>query len=209
MVATAEEWGLYERGMRAIANAFAGEAVRRMPVPKRAGRMLDIGGSHGYCSVALCRRHEGLRSELLDLPQAVEQAAPLLAAEGMGDRVVHRAGDGLTSDLGTDAYDLVLIAQLVHQCSDEQNRGLAVRVGAALRPGGVFAMLDEFRPRTAKEAGQVGVLLDFYFALTSQSGTCAVEEIADGSGRRGSSPGGQSASARSWASESRRRRNRA
>jgi SAM-dependent methyltransferase len=185
---TAEDWDLYQRGMRAMANAFAGEAVRRMRVPKGARKMLDIGGSHGYYSVALCRRHKGLRSEVLDLPQAVEQAAPLLAAEGMGDRVVHRAGDALTSDLGSDAYDVVLIAQLVHHFSEAQNRELARRVAASLRPGGVFAVLDEFRPRTAKEAGQVGALLEFYFALTSQSGTWAVEEIADWQRQAGLEP---------------------
>jgi SAM-dependent methyltransferase len=173
-----EQWDLYQRGMRAMANAFAGEAVRRMPVPKGATEMLDIGGSHGYYSVALCRKHEGLRSVILDLPQAVEHAAPLLAAEGMGDRVVHRAGDALTDDLGTGAYDLVLTAQLVHHFSEAQNRDLAARVARALRPGGVYAVLDEFRPRTAKDAGQVGALLEFYFALTSQSGTWAAEEIS-------------------------------
>jgi SAM-dependent methyltransferase len=176
---SAEDWDLYQRGMRALANAFSDEAVKRMPVPKDARRMLDIGGSHGYYSVALCRRHEGLRSEVLDLPAAVEQAAPLLAAEGMGDRVVHRAGDALTTDLDSGAYDLVLVAQLVHHFTAEQNGRLAARVADALRPGGVFAVLDEFRPRTPKDAGQVGALLEFYFAMTSESGTWAVEEIAD------------------------------
>jgi SAM-dependent methyltransferase len=174
-----EQWDLYQRGMRSVANAFAGEAVRRMPVPRDAREMLDIGGSHGYYSVALCRRHGGLRSVILDLPEAVEHAAPLLAAEGMGERVVHRAGDALTDELGADAYDLVLVAQLVHHFSEAQNRDLARRIARALRPGGVYAVLDEFRPRNAKEAGQVGALLEFYFALTSQSGTWAVEEIAD------------------------------
>jgi SAM-dependent methyltransferase len=174
-----EQWDLYQRGMRAMANAFAGEAVRRMPVPREAREMLDIGGSHGYYSVALCRRHEGLRSVILDLPQAVEHAAPLLAAEGMGERVVHRAGDALADELGTDAYDLVLIAQLVHHFSEAENRDLANRVARALRPGGVYAVLDEFRPRSAKDAGQAGALLEFYFALTSQSGTWAVEEISE------------------------------
>ena len=175
----ADEWDRYQRGMRSIANAFAPEAVRRMPVPKGATEMLDIGGSHGYYSVALCRKHDGLRSTILDLPQAIEQAAPLLAAEGMGDRVVHRAGDALTDDLGTETYDLVLIAQLVHHFSEDQNRELAGRVARALRPGGVYAVLDEFRPKTPKDAGQLGAVLEFYFALTSQSGTWAVEEIAD------------------------------
>jgi SAM-dependent methyltransferase len=173
-----EQWNLYQRGMRAMANALAAELVRRLPVPRGATAMLDIGGSHGYYSVALCRRHEGLRAVILDLPQAVEQAAPLLAAEGMGDRVVHRAGDALSDDLGVEACDLVLIAQLVHHFSEAQNRDLAARVARALRPRGVFAILDEFRPRTAKDAGQVGALLEFYFALTSQSGTWAVEEMA-------------------------------
>lgn len=174
-----EHWDLYQRGMRAMANALAGEAVRRIPVPKHARDMLDIGGSHGYYSVALCRRRKGLRSVILDLPRAVEHAAPLLAAEGIGDRVVHRAGDALTEDLGAGAYDVVLIAQLVHHFSEEENRELAARVAGALRPGGVYAILDEFRPRTAKDAGQVGALLEFYFALTSQSGTWAVEEMAE------------------------------
>jgi SAM-dependent methyltransferase len=174
-----DQWDSYQRGMRSLANAAAGEAVRRMPVPKGATDMLDIGGSHGYYSVALCRKHDGLRSTILDLPPAVEAAAPLLAAEGMGDTVVHQAGDALTDDLGSDAYDLVLIAQLVHHFSEEQNRELAARVARALRPGGIYAVLDEFRPETPKAAGQLGALLEFYFALTSQSGTWAVEEITE------------------------------
>ena len=173
-----EQWDLYQRGMRAMAGAFAGEAVRRMPVPKDATDMLDVGGSHGYYSVALCRRNDGLRSTILDLPQAVEHAAPLLAAEKMGDRVVHRAGDALVEDLGTGAYDLVLVAQLVHHFSEAENRRLAERIARALRPGGVYAVLDQFRSPTAKDAGQIGALLEFYFALTSQSGTWAVAEIA-------------------------------
>jgi predicted O-methyltransferase YrrM len=182
------EWDSYQRGMRSMANAAAGEAVKRMPVPKGATDMLDIGGSHGYYSVALCRKHEGLRSVILDLPQAIEHAAPLLAAEGMGDRVVHRAGDALEDDLGSDAYDLVLIAQLVHHFSAEQNRELTARVAGALRPGGVYAVLDEFRPRTPKDAGQLGALLEFYFALTSQSGTWAVEEISEWQRQAGLQP---------------------
>lgn len=185
---SSSDWELYQRGMRAMANSFAGEAVRRMPVPKGARDMLDIGGSHGFYSVALCRRHDALRSVVLDLPQAVEQAAPLLAAEGMGERVVHRAGDALSDDLGTDAYHLVLIAQVVHHFTESQNRELAVRVARALRPGGVYAVLDEFRPKTAKQAGQVGALLEFYFALTSESGTWAAEEITDWQRRAGLQP---------------------
>jgi SAM-dependent methyltransferase len=173
-----ELWESYQRGMRAMAGAFSTEAVRRLPMPNGARDLLDIGGSHGYYSVALCRRHEGLRAVVLDLPEAVEHAAALLAAEGMGDRVVHWASDALRDDLGEEAWDVVMIAQLVHHFSDEQNRELAARVARALRPGGVYAILDAFRPATPGEAGQVGAMLEFYFALTSQSGTWSPQEMA-------------------------------
>ena len=177
-VISAEEWPIYQRGMRALAGTSAPETARRLPVPKNARDMLDIGGSHGYYSVAVCRRHKRLKAVVLDLPEAVEHAAPILADEGMGERVVHRAGDALADDLGTDAYDVVLISQLVHHFSDEQNRELAARVARALRPGGVYAILDAFRSPSAEDAGQTGALLDFYFALTSQSGTWSPEEMA-------------------------------
>jgi 2-polyprenyl-3-methyl-5-hydroxy-6-metoxy-1,4-benzoquinol methylase len=173
-----EEWDVYQRGMRSLAAAFVPEAVRRAPVPRDARDLLDIGGSHGYFSVSLCRRYPQLRAVVLDLPQAIEHAAPLLAKEGMGDRVVHRAGNALTEDLGVEAYDVVFTASLVHHLTDAENRDLAVRVARALRPGGVYGIFDAFRPRTPKDAGQIGALLEFYFALTSQSGTWAPEEMA-------------------------------
>lgn len=173
-----DQWAAYQRGMRALASTLAPELARRLPVPRGAREMLDIGGSHGYYSVVLCRRHEGLRATVLDLPPAVEQAAPLLAAEGMGERVAHRAGDALTDDLGSDTYDLVIVSQLVHHFSEEQNRALAQRVARALRPGGVYTIVDAFRPESPESAGQMGGLLEFYFALTSQSGTWTPQEMA-------------------------------
>lgn len=173
-----DQWDSYQRGMRSLARALSDEAIKRMPVPDGARNMLDIGGSHGYYSVALCRKHEGLSAVVLDLPDAVKQAAPLLAEEGMGDRVVHREGDALSDDLGEAAYDLVIISQLVHHFTDEQNCDLAARIARTLRPGGVYAILDAFRPETPGDTGQLAALLDFYFALTSQSGTWTPDEMA-------------------------------
>jgi SAM-dependent methyltransferase len=183
-----EHWPVYQAGMRAVASTLAPELARRLPVPKGAETMLDIGGSHGFYSVTLCRRHAGLRAVVLDLPEAVVAAAPLLAAEGMGDRVVHRAGNALTDDLGSGGYDVVLISQLVHHFDEEQNRALAERVARALRPGGIYAIVDAFRPATPKDAGQLGALLEFYFALTSQSGTWTPGEMADWQQRAGLRP---------------------
>ncbi|HEX9941604.1 MAG TPA: class I SAM-dependent methyltransferase [Thermoanaerobaculia bacterium] len=174
-----EQWGIYQRGMRSASSTWAAEVARRTPVPKGAKDMLDIGGSHGHLSAAICRRHPGLRSVILDLSEAVEHAAPLLAEAGMGDRIVHRAGNALTDDLGTEAWDLVFVANLVHHFDDATNRELARKIARALRPGGVFVIQELHRPHSPKEAGQIGALLDLYFAVTSEAGTWSFEEMAD------------------------------
>src|SRR4051812_3596343 len=175
---TREQWGIYQRGMRSVAAAWAPEGGRRTPVPKGARDLLDVGGAHGLLSVAICRRHPDLRAVVLELPEAVEHAAPLLAREGMGDRVVHRPGNALTDDLGSEAWDVILVSSLVHHFDDATNRALAKRIARALRPGGVFVIQELYRPASPKEAGQIGALLDLYFAVTSRSGTWSFEEMA-------------------------------
>jgi SAM-dependent methyltransferase len=172
-----EEWRLYQRAMRALSGLAAPEIVRRTPMPAGAAAMLDIGGSHGFISVAMCRRYPGLRAVVLDLPQAVAHAAPILAREGMGDRVTHRAGDALIDDLGTDSWDFIYVSQLLHHFDEPTNRALVNRIARALRPKGVFVILEMIRPTSPNDSGQVGALLDLYFALTSQSGTWSIREM--------------------------------
>jgi predicted O-methyltransferase YrrM len=119
--------------------------------------MLDIGGSHAYYSVAICRRHPGLRAVILDLPEAVKHAASILLREGMGDRVKHRAGNALTDDLGTQAWDLVFIANLVHHFDEKANRDLVRRIARTLRPGGILVIQDFIRLQQPGEGGQIGL----------------------------------------------------
>jgi predicted O-methyltransferase YrrM len=172
-----DDWAAYQRGMRAQANLLAPFLARRVPVPAGASEMLDIGGSHGYFSVVLCRRHPRLRATVLDLPRAVEHAAPLLEREGMGDRVVLRAGDALSDDLGEATFDLILAFSLVHHFDDATNRLLARRAARALRPGGYFVIGDALRPRSPGKGGQQGAFFDLYFALTSESGLWTFDEM--------------------------------
>lgn len=175
---TPEQWGLYQRGMADVIRFGVPELARRIPVPRGARDLLDVGGSHGLLSVALCRKHPGLRAVVLDLPEAVVHAAPILAREAIEDRVVHRPGNALDEDLGAGAWDVVLLSNLAHHFDGPTNRELVRRVARSLRPGGVFAIVEIFRRESPAEGGQIGALFDLYFALTSQSGTWSFEEMA-------------------------------
>lgn len=186
-----EQWRLYQRGMRDVARLNAWEVGRRTPIPKNARDLLDIGGSHGIYSAELCRRHAKLRAVVLDLPEAIVEAQPLLAREQMDKRVVHEAGNALTYDLGNEKWDVVFISSLVHHFSEAENRSLAKRVAQALRPGGVFVIQDYVRPASIKEAVKAGVgaLLDLYFAATSHSGTWTLSEMKSWQQAAGLEPG--------------------
>jgi SAM-dependent methyltransferase len=152
--------------------------ARHLPLARTARQMLDIGGSHGYFSVAICRRYPQLRATILDLPEAIAHAAPLLAKEGMGDRVVHRAGNALTEDLGNEAFDLVFMSAVVHHFDDGTNRALMQRIGRALKPGGLVAIWEPVRQDRAGHIRQIGGLMDLFFGLFSEAGTWSRAEVA-------------------------------
>ncbi len=162
------ERDLYHRSMRAIAGIAGREVALRTPVPRHARRMLDLGGSHGHFAASICRRHPGLDAQVLDLPEAVDKAAPLLAAEGMGERVVHTAGDVNDADLGRAQYDLIFMSNLAHHLTQEQNRSLVRRSARALRPDGILVIQESIRRPHPRQAGQLGTLLGLYFALQSK-----------------------------------------
>ncbi len=173
----ATQWDLYERGQRAHALLSSREVVWRTPLPRDARAMLDVGGGHGLYAAAFCRRRPGLQAVVFDLPEALAHAARLIAAEGLGPRLATRAGDASTDDLGAEEYDLVFIANLVHHFDDAGNRDLMVRAAKALRPGGHVVVADVIH-QSSFAGNQVGGLTDFYFAVTSQSGTWSFTAMA-------------------------------
>lgn len=173
-----EDQALYQDGMRALASEIAPAIAERLVLPRAPRRMVDIGGSHGFHAVALCRKHPTLEAEIIELPGAITAAAPLLARENMGDRVRHRAGDALTGEIGRE-IDLVLVAQLVHHFTAKENAALVKRAFRALRPGGVLAIADLERAPAPGAGGAIGGTMDLYFALTSRSGTWSVPEMKE------------------------------
>jgi SAM-dependent methyltransferase len=171
------EWDAYQRGMRSLAGAWVGEVAWRTPVPRAARAMLDVGGAHGLYSAALCRRHPALRSVILELPEAVEAAAVMLAGEGVEDRVVHRSGDARTADLGASEFDLVFVSNLLHHFEPAQSRDLIRRAARALRPGGMLVIQELFALAPRSRPGQVAALAELYFALTSRSGSLSAADV--------------------------------
>ena len=176
---TEEKWDLYQLAMEEQAGMTARQSADMMPVLKNPTRMLDIGGSHGMYSIELCRKYSTLKSTILELPQAVERSQKGLAKYNMGDRVSYQNGNALTDDLGENQYDLILLSQLAHHFTAEQNEAVCKKVAKALKPHANFVIQEYLRPETSNKMDTVPIILDMYFNVSSTSGLWSVDELQD------------------------------
>ncbi len=171
------EWAKYQDGMRDIAVNSAKEIPRKIRLPIHAEKMLDIGGSHGLYSIELCKKYPALTSTVLELPGAMERASTIASEQGLTDRVKYQEGNALTDDLGEQQYDLVMINNLVHHFTIEQNINLAKKVARALKPGGMYAIGEFISGENPAKTDAISSCLGLYFSLTSESGIWPAEEV--------------------------------
>jgi SAM-dependent methyltransferase len=167
---TAEEWRLYQAAMLENARGFGWFVAERMPVPSGATQCIDIAGSHGYVSAALCRRHRSLRATVIERREALESARQLANQAGHGDLVRFREGDLLVDTFGTD-IDVALLCNILHHWPVETNRDVLGRAHAALRRGGTIGIFDIETPAAGSRPEAAADALALYFRVTSTS-TC-------------------------------------
>jgi len=175
--ATPEEWKSYQAGMRDLSVNSAKEMAGKIPISKGATQLLDTGGSHGLYSIELCRKHPSLHSTILELPDAMEAASAIGAKYDDTKRIQYKAGNALNDDLGKEQYDMVMINNVVHHFTPEQNQMLAKKVAAALKPGGIYGIGEFIRSDKPGEGGVGPATCNLYFSMTSFSGTWSIPEM--------------------------------
>jgi SAM-dependent methyltransferase len=131
--------------MKVKSTLTVGPIVDATPIPKGATRLLDLGGSHGLHSIAFCHRYPELRATIVDLPEALADTPTAIAEAGLIDRITLQPGNlFLEAELGT-GYDVVLLFEMLHLFTPEENQALLERAASALRPGGRVVILDDVR----------------------------------------------------------------
>ena len=171
------QWQLYQQGMRDLSINIAKEVAPKISLPRGATTMLDIGGSHGLFSIELCKSHSSLSSTFMELPEAIEAARAIARKYDTTDRINYVAGNALTDDLGKEKYHLVMINNVIHHFTNEQNLVLAKKIAGALRAGGVYAIGEFIRQSKPGEGGVSASTTGLFFSLTSSSGTWSIEEM--------------------------------
>ena len=176
-------WRSYIRGQYQVARLSSDEVAKAVPLPRNAHSVLDVAGAHGEFSMALCRRHPGLRATVVDLPGSAAVGREIVAEAGMSDRVAHLEGDMFEVEL-EGHHDGALCFNIVHHLSPEQIRRLFGRIRAALRPGAPLCVLDLY-DRPPGQRPDSGSILGLFFHLTSGADTYTTEEMSRWLGEAG------------------------
>jgi protein-L-isoaspartate O-methyltransferase len=148
--------------MRALGSKIAGRVAIAIDL---AGvkKVLDVGGGFGHYAAALCARQSGFEISVLDIPPVADMARLEIKGTAFEDRIRFVGGDYMETDYGT-GYDLVLIANVLHQESPPRAADLIRRAAAALESGGRLAVVD-FRIDDDQREHPLGAL----FAINMRS----------------------------------------
>ena len=104
-------------------------------------RLLDLGGGAGTYAIAFCHGNPALEATVFDLPYTTRITRAVVKEWGMEDRIEIVDGDFLRDPI-PGGYDAVLMSNILHGQSPEENLGLVGKVFASLQPGGRLIVRD-------------------------------------------------------------------
>jgi hypothetical protein len=104
-------------------------------------RLLDAGGGSGAYTLAFCAASPQFKATILDFPQTVETAKRFAREVGLTLRVVHLAGDAVTTEW-PGGHDVVLMSYVWRAVGGADISVLARRAFEALHSGGLVLVHD-------------------------------------------------------------------
>jgi hypothetical protein len=159
-----------------VAVTGANEVVSKVKVPAQASRLLDLGGAHGYYSIAFCRKYPQLTALVTDWEKPVRIGQEVVNQEKMSERVTFKVADYMTDDIGS-GYDIALMFALFHSESSETNQATLKKVYNALNPGATIAIAEVLSYKGKKES-DVGLLFGLGMLVATPRGkTYSYDEV--------------------------------
>jgi SAM-dependent methyltransferase len=170
-----DRWRAYIRGLFEISRHEHDANASLVPV-EDPRRLVDVAGGHGAFSMAMCRRHPGLRATVLDLPPSAAVGRQIVAEQGFTDRISFQEGDVFELGLGED-LDVVSVFNLIHHLPEERDRELCRMARSALRPGGCLVIGDSARPEPDEQVSEHGAISSLLFYAWSHSRNFRPSEV--------------------------------
>jgi len=138
--------------------------------------LLDVGGGTGSWSIAVARRHPHVRATVVDLPTVVDLAKGRIAAADLGDRIEAAPVDVMAEPLPS-GHDVVLVANLVHYWSPEDNIALLHRIREAAADDARLLLADFWTNPTHTEPLHAALMAGEFAVHVRGGDVYSVDEI--------------------------------
>ncbi len=135
--------------------------IEKLPEFKNAQKLLDLGGGHGFYSIALTQLNRNLISDVFDFPDVLKETQNYID-KFKAQRVNLVSGNIFKDDLKMD-YDLVLFSYN----PGGKNPDLVPKIAGCLKKGGLFISKHTFY---ASGEGSKDQLLDIEYNLSDFEG---------------------------------------
>jgi SAM-dependent methyltransferase len=162
-------------GMHNLTMGGRGELFLKAADLSGRRQLLDLGGGPGTYSVLACQNYPELRSTLLDLPETIAIAKPLIEKARLLDRITLREGSWDDDDYG-GGFDAVLMSNILHG----PESGAAAKLKKAYKamaPGGLL-IIQEFLLDDTKTGPAVPALFNVMVGAYSRPELLAVLQEA-------------------------------
>jgi len=132
--------------------------VVNWPGFKQSQKILDIGGSFGLFTLALCQENPQLEGLIIEEPLRVSHTARLIKDQGLEDRVKVQEGNNLLEINLEPDFDVILMAHQLYSYR-KQLSPLFSKMSSLLKPGGLLVSNHWFcGPGCEVEAGGINEL---------------------------------------------------
>ncbi|MGD8441489.1 MAG: methyltransferase [Holophagae bacterium] len=159
---TPERTERFGAAMRAMGSKIARRVAAALDL-NGVSTVLDVGGGWGQYARAICRLRPDVQATVLDIPQVAEAAPPSVEGTALEGRITWIGGSYLETEFGA-GYDLVMLANILHQELAPDAAEVVRRAADACAAGGRVAVVD-FAIDDAKREHWLGVL----FAINMRS----------------------------------------
>ena len=129
-------------------------------------KVLDIGGSHGLYSIALCRKYKDIDVTIIDSEYSMHLLHNNIDEAGLAQRIHTITADFKTHSLENN-YDAILLFNVLHEHNEQENLPIIQKIYNSLNPGGRVIILESLRERKLTPVATYGLriydLLFFHF----------------------------------------------
>lgn len=122
----------YQRQLAMNALTAGPAVIKKLTLPDKPTRLLDVGGGHGTYSILMCQKYPQLEATILDYFAGLEMARQKLAGQPYASRITLQKGDMWEADWGT-GFDMILLFNVLHQYDIETNVKLLQKAKQALK----------------------------------------------------------------------------